>query len=75
MRDRGSRGGEPGYAHRTPYGLVERRSTLVSRPLLYLDLDEPLNLYDAKLGCRPEGCTTHRMKPGSWLTHPLGARP
>lgn len=52
----------------------ERRSTLVSRPLLYLDLDEQLNPCDAKRGCRPEGYTTHRIKPGSWLTH-LGARP
>ncbi len=21
------------------------------------------------VGCRPEGCKTHRMKPGSWLAH------
>jgi hypothetical protein len=53
VRDGGSRVGEPGYAHRTPYGLVKGMSTLVSRPLLYPDLDEPLNLYDAKQGVAP----------------------
>jgi hypothetical protein len=43
----------------------------VSRPLLYLDVDGPLNPYAAKPERRPAGYTTHRMKPPGWLAqHP-----
>lgn len=37
------------------------------RPLLYLDVDGPLNPYAAKPHRRPDGYTTHRMKPESWV--------
>lgn len=41
------------------------------RPLLYLDVDGPLNPYAAKPERRPAGYTTHRMKPPGWLAlHP-----
>ncbi|MGW0705745.1 hypothetical protein ACWD4G_07220 [Streptomyces sp. NPDC002643] len=41
------------------------------RPLLYLDVDGPLNPYAAKPERRPAGYTTHRMKPEGWLAqHP-----
>lgn len=41
------------------------------RPLLYLDVDGPLNPYAAKPEHRPEGYTTHRMKPAGWVAqHP-----
>ncbi|MFE5921525.1 hypothetical protein [Streptomyces sp. NPDC056468] len=33
------------------------------RPLLYLDVDGPLNPYAAKPERRPDGYSTHRMKP------------
>ncbi|KFG03599.1 MULTISPECIES: hypothetical protein [Streptomyces] len=47
----------------------ERRGT--DRPLLYLDVDGPLNPYAAKPERRPAGYTTHRMKPRGWLAqHP-----
>lgn len=43
----------------------------MSRPLLYLDVDGPLNPYAAKPERRPAGYTTHRMKPEGWLArHP-----
>ncbi|MER6162116.1 hypothetical protein ABT147_42615 [Streptomyces sp. NPDC001868] len=43
----------------------------MSRPLLYLDVDGPLNPYAAKPERRPAGYTTHRMKPQGWLDqHP-----
>lgn len=46
------------------------------RPLLYLDVDGPLNPYAAKPERRPEGYTTHRMKPEGWLAqHPGLPRP
>lgn len=41
------------------------------RPLLYLDVDGPLNPYAAKPERRPVGYTTHRMKPEGWIAqHP-----
>ncbi|MFD3502536.1 hypothetical protein [Streptomyces sp. NPDC058678] len=41
------------------------------RPLLYLDVDGPLNPFAAKPERRPEGYTTHRMKPEGWIAqHP-----
>jgi hypothetical protein len=47
------------------------RSTVVSRPLLYLDVDGPLNPYAAKPERRPEGYTTHRVRSESWIAqHP-----
>lgn len=41
------------------------------RPLLYLDVDGPLNPYAAQPERRPVGYSTHRMKPEGWLAqHP-----
>lgn len=41
------------------------------RPLLYLDVDGPLNPYAAKPERRPEGYSTYRMKPEGWIAqHP-----
>ncbi|CAL9352398.1 hypothetical protein [Streptomyces sp. enrichment culture] len=37
------------------------------RPLLYLDVDGPLNPYAARPERRPEGYATHRMTPAGWL--------
>lgn len=37
------------------------------RPLLYLDVDGPLNPYAARPERRPDGYTTHRMTPEGWL--------
>lgn len=43
----------------------------MKRPLLYLDVDGPLNPYAAKPERRPEGYSTHRMKPEGWIAqHP-----
>ncbi|MFJ8942990.1 hypothetical protein ACIRG4_06825 [Streptomyces sp. NPDC102395] len=43
----------------------------MERPLLYLDVDGPLNPYAAKPERRPEGYTTYRMKPEGWIAqHP-----
>ncbi|MEU2514496.1 hypothetical protein [Streptomyces syringium] len=39
----------------------------MSRPLLYLDVDGPLNPYAAKPTRRPTGFTTHRMLPEGWI--------
>ncbi|MFE5188716.1 hypothetical protein [Streptomyces sp. NPDC056628] len=36
------------------------------RPLLYLDVDGPLNPYAARPERRPEGYTTHRLRPEGW---------
>jgi hypothetical protein len=36
------------------------------RPLLFLDVDGPLNPYAAKPSRRPAGYTTHRMRPTGW---------
>ncbi|UUU22923.1 HAD domain-containing protein [Streptomyces sp. DSM 40750] len=46
-----------------------------SRPLLYLDVDGPLNPYAAKPERRPAGYTTHRMKPEGWLAQHPGEPP
>ncbi|SME94382.1 hypothetical protein [Streptomyces sp. Amel2xC10] len=35
-------------------------------PLLLIDVDGPLNPYAAKPQRRPEGYTTHRMRPRGW---------
>ena len=41
------------------------------RPVLYLDVDGPLNPYAAKPERRPAGYSTHRMKPQGWIDqHP-----
>jgi hypothetical protein len=37
-----------------------------ARPLLFLDVDGPLNPYAAKPSRRPEGYVTHRMRPSGW---------
>ncbi|MFI8103028.1 hypothetical protein [Streptomyces sp. NPDC086023] len=36
------------------------------KPLLLIDVDGPLNPYAAKPTRRPEGYTTHRMRPTGW---------
>ncbi|MDH6489940.1 HAD domain-containing protein [Streptomyces sp. SAI-127] len=46
-----------------------------ARPFLYLDVDGPLNPYAAKPHRRPEGYTTHRMKPEGWLAQHPGLPP
>jgi len=38
----------------------------VSRPLLLIDVDGPLNPYAAKPTQRPPGYRTHRMRPTGW---------
>lgn len=38
----------------------------MTRPLLFLDVDGPLNPYAAKPGRRPAGYETHRMRPTGW---------
>ncbi|MFC8447615.1 hypothetical protein [Kitasatospora sp. NPDC057223] len=38
----------------------------MTRPLLLIDIDGPLNPYAAKPTRRPAGYTTHRMTPDSW---------
>ncbi|MET4922551.1 hypothetical protein P3L51_09355 [Streptomyces sp. PSRA5] len=43
----------------------------MSRPLLYVDVDGPLNPYAAKPERRPAGYTTHRMKPEGWIAQHL----
>ncbi|MEV5315854.1 hypothetical protein [Streptomyces sp. NPDC052610] len=45
------------------------------RPLLYLDVDGPLNPYAAKPQRRPEGYATHRMKPEGWIAQHPGRPP
>jgi hypothetical protein len=42
------------------------------RPLLFLDVDGPLNPYAAKPHRRPEGYLTHRMKLPSLAPNPYG---
>ncbi|MEV6219885.1 hypothetical protein [Nocardia sp. NPDC051833] len=43
----------------------------MTRPLLYLDVDGPLNPYGAKPEKRPAGYETHRLTPAAWLDrHP-----
>ncbi|WP_329264354.1 HAD domain-containing protein [Streptomyces pseudovenezuelae] len=45
------------------------------RALLYLDVDGPLNPYAAQPERRPEGYTTHRMKPDGWIAQHPGLPP
>lgn len=37
-----------------------------TRPLVFIDVDGPLNSYAAKSTRRPEGYTTHRLRPQGW---------
>ncbi|MEU8523183.1 HAD domain-containing protein [Streptomyces sp. NBC_01216] len=39
----------------------------MTKPLLLIDVDGPLNPYAAQRERRPEGYTTHRMRPGGWF--------
>lgn len=39
----------------------------MARPILYLDVDGPLNPFAAKPHRRPEGYETHRLLPPSWV--------
>ncbi|MFE6714576.1 HAD domain-containing protein [Streptomyces sp. NPDC057695] len=44
----------------------------MTKPLLLIDVDGPLNPYAAQRERRPEGYTTHRMRPDGWFeTKPL----
>lgn len=47
----------------------------MSRPLLYIDVDGPLNPYAAKPERRPAGYSTHRMKPEGWIAQHPGTPP
>ncbi|AXK88551.1 hypothetical protein SAMN05421776_12151 [Nocardia farcinica] len=47
---------------------------MTTRPLLYLDVDGPLNPYAAKPHLRPAGYETHRMLPPTWMAQ-HGDRP
>lgn len=38
----------------------------MSPPLLFLDVDGPLNPFHAPNGNRPAGYTTHRLRPDGW---------
>jgi hypothetical protein len=41
------------------------------RPLLFVDVDGPLNPYEAEPAQRPKGYRTHRMSPVEWVrAHP-----
>lgn len=46
-----------------------------SRPLLFVDVDGPLNPYAAKPTRRPEGYLTHRMSPADWAREYPDAQP
>ncbi|MFI0987382.1 HAD domain-containing protein [Streptomyces exfoliatus] len=39
----------------------------MTKPLLLIDVDGPLNPYAAQRERRPQGYTTHRMRPSGWL--------
>jgi hypothetical protein len=41
------------------------------KPLILLDVDGPLNPYEAKATQRPEGYLTHRLTPTGWRGKPL----
>lgn len=45
--------------------------TETTPPLILLDVDGPLNPYDAKPTRRPPGYRTHRLKPRDWPGNPL----
>lgn len=48
---------------------------MTHRPLLYLDVDGPLNPYAARPERRPPGYDTHRMMPPGWIAqHPVETR-
>ncbi|MDE3720521.1 hypothetical protein PWG71_03910 [Nocardiopsis sp. N85] len=44
------------------------------RPLLFLDVDGPLNPFRAKARRRPDGYTTHRLRPHGWEDTPRPLR-
>lgn len=46
-----------------------------SPPLLFLDVDGPLNPYAAKPTRRPKGYQTHRMSPPDWAREYPNAKP
>lgn len=45
------------------------------RPLLFVDVDGPLNPYAAKPTRRPKGYVRHRMRPASWAANYPEAKP
>lgn len=44
-------------------------------PLLFVDVDGPLNPYAARPTRRPQGYQTHRMSPPDWAREYPGAKP
>ena len=46
-----------------------------ARPILFLDVDGPLNPYAAKPTRKPAGYVTHRMRPASWVASQPHGRP
>jgi hypothetical protein len=45
---------------------VNQAAGFERRPLLFLDVDGPLNPFAAKPTRRPDGYVTHRMAPQRW---------
>ncbi|HET6636814.1 MAG TPA: hypothetical protein VFH77_17495 [Streptomyces sp.] len=45
---------------------------MTTKPLLLLDVDGPLNCFDAPPHRRPPGYKTYRMKPDTWIAQHLG---
>ncbi|MFD1656968.1 hypothetical protein ACFSL4_01640 [Streptomyces caeni] len=45
---------------------------MTTRPLLLLDVDGPLNPFDAPPHRRPAGYETHRLKPDTWIAQHHG---
>ena len=43
----------------------------MSKPLLLIDVDGPLNPFAAKPTRRPDGYDTHRLRPAGWEDRPL----
>ncbi|MBR7833113.1 hypothetical protein KDL01_07550 [Actinospica durhamensis] len=44
-------------------------------PILFLDVDGPLNPFAAKPTRRPAGYVTHRLRPAGWTEHSFYGRP
>ena len=46
---------------------MNRAAGFERRPLLFLDVDDPLNPFAAKPTRRPDGYEKHRMAPRRWM--------
>lgn len=51
------------------------RGVTAPLPILFLDVDGPLNPFAAKLTRRPPGYVTHRLMPAGWTGTTWGRRP